>query len=53
MYYTLQAAGHEGRTVYIKNIGVLATGDYKCELLGEAPKFHTRERTKHMTVAGE
>lgn len=40
-------------SVVLRNLGFLSSGEYKCEVLAEAPVFHTKLGKGNMTVIGK
>ncbi|XP_069164046.1 cell adhesion molecule 3-like [Procambarus clarkii] len=39
-----------GEVVVLKSVQLTCTGNYKCEVITEAPNFHTADKMAHMTV---
>ena len=49
----MQLLNSTDNVVTLENVGLSASGVYKCEVSGEAPAFQTAVQSSHMMVVGK
>jgi len=51
--FCLQLSHSSDNTVTLREVNLQGTGDYRCEVSGEAPSFQTDFKKAHMIVVGK
>jgi len=51
--FCLQLSHSSDNTVTLRGVNLQGTGDYRCEVSGEAPSFQTDFIKAHMIVVGK